>query len=206
MHTLLVDEDGGEVVLVTVRTPEAPSEREAPRSLPLVPTASVERRLQVLSHVTAADVPAEGPQAPVRPQRAGCRYAQVDDDGLRRLRELDLARAASEVLQGRTREEAERDLAAAVAAIPEAVAAERRRASRLRVEAGRPDGPDPYSSWGTPASLALLRESHADLAARIDAATRALGGAGPGGSGQNGASHGSPGEALPSLWRQALAP
>jgi hypothetical protein len=165
VHTLLVYLDQDEIVLVTLQ-PEFTS-RDANGVVRRL--AYVERRLQSFPNLRPPDLPPDVVTLDVQPARADCRYVCVDDEGLRLLRALELARAAEIALDGASPQEAARDMQAAIAAIPAFVVAERERLS-----AARANGEDPFGAWSSPEALALLAESHADLAARIRAASQVL--------------------------------
>ena len=111
----------------------------------------------------------------MQPARADCRYVAVDDEALRDLRGLEMAGPRRRPSTAPRANEAVKDMNAAIAAIPAYVAAEREQAAPVGPERepqpGRGDG---FASWASPASLALLEESHADLAARIRAAAQVL--------------------------------
>jgi hypothetical protein len=162
LNTLLVYLDQDELVLVTLQPDFAT--RDMTGAVRRV--AYVDRRLQSFPHLRASDLPAEAATLPVRPARSDCRYVEVDDEVLRELRGLELTRAAELALAGAGLPEATRELNAATAAIPAFLLAER---DKLRESA-----PEAYESWSSPGSLALLEESHADLAARIRAAAHVL--------------------------------
>jgi hypothetical protein len=168
VHTLLIYLDQDEVVLVTLQ-PEFTS-RDMNGILRRL--AYVERRLQSFPHLRASDIPAHVELLDIQPARADCRYLTVDDETLRHLRELEMRRAAEAALDGASAHQAIRDLKAAIAAIPPTVVAERDRMRRARETV--PEAADPFAEWSSPASLALLQESHADIAARIHAAATVL--------------------------------
>ena len=172
MHTLLVYLDQDELVLVSLQPEFASRDMNGVvRRL-----AYVDRRLQAFPHLRGSDLPSEATTLDVQPARTDCRYVCVDDDALRDLRELEMARAAELALDGASAHEAVKDMNAAIAAIPSYVAAERERLRRSSPEPeGRQGRGDRFFSWASPASLALLEESHADLAARIRAAAQVLG-------------------------------
>ena len=171
MNTLLVYLDQDEVVLVTLQAEFVSRDMTgAVRRL-----AYVDRRLQSFPHLRACDLPADAVTLDMQPARSDCRYVAVDDEALRDLRELEMARSAETALDGATANEAVKDMDAAIAAIPAYVAAERDRLRRSTAERERSQGVgDRFASWASPASLALLEESHADLAARIRAAAKVL--------------------------------
>jgi hypothetical protein len=162
LNTLLVYLDQDELVLVTIQ-PDFAS-RDMTGALRRI--AYVDRRLQSFPHLRASDLPPEAATLEVRPARSDCRYVEVDDEVLRQLRGLEMTRAAELALDGASPQDAARELNAAIAAIPAFLLAER---DKLRDAT-----PGAYEAWSTAASLALLEESHADLAARIRAASHAL--------------------------------
>ena len=164
LNVLLVYLDQDEVVLVTLQ-PEFAS-RDLNGTLRRL--AYVDRRLQIFPHLKPSDLPPDARLLDVQPARADCRYLDVDDETLRHLRELEMSRAAQSALEGRSADEAVKEMNAAVAAIPSFVVAER---DRLRRTGG---DPSLFATWASKGSLALLEESHADLAARIVAAASTL--------------------------------
>lgn len=168
VHVFLVYLDQDETVLVTLQ-PEFSCREFGDVSRRL---AYVDRRVQSFPHLTPADVIARGSPLPIQPARADCRYIAVDDDGLRTLRELEMSRAASTALDGASAADAVHDMKAAIEAIPGYIVAERERLKSAASGAGHVCSP--FESWSSPACLALLDESHADLAARISAAAQAL--------------------------------
>jgi hypothetical protein len=168
VHIFLVYLDQDEIVLVTLQQEFASRDFKGVERF----LAYVDRRLQSFPHLRACDLPSTATLLDIQPARADCRYMQVDDDGLRALRELEMSRAAQKALDGATAADAVRDMNVAINAIPIYVVAERERLRRDQPR-GR-DGEDLFASWASPASLALLEESHADLAARIAAAANVL--------------------------------
>jgi hypothetical protein len=167
VNTLLIYLDQDEIVLVTLQ-PEFSSRDVNGLQRRL---AYVDRRLQSFPHLRASDVPANAVTLEVQPARTDCRYVAVDDEALRLLRQRELTRAAEIALDGASVSDATRDMNAAIAAIPGYVTAER---ERLRQAGADPAAAEALSSWASPASLALLEESHADIAARIRAAARVI--------------------------------
>jgi len=171
VHTLLVYLDQDEVVLVKLQ-PDFISRDMTGQMRRL---AYVDRRLQSFPHLRASDIPLDAVTLEIQPARADCRYVTVDDEALRDLRGLEMSRSAETALDGASANEAVKDMNAAIAAIPAFVAAEREKQRRAAPEAGHSQGrSDGFASWSSPASLALLGESHADLAARIRAAAQVL--------------------------------
>jgi hypothetical protein len=164
LNVLLVYLDQDEVVLVTLQ-PEFAS-RDLNGTLRRL--AYVDRRLQIFPHLKPSDLPSDARLLDVQPARSDCRYFNVDDETLRHLRELEMSRAAQSALEGRTADEAVKEMNSAVAAIPSFVVAER---DRLRRSGGDPAS---FATWSSRGSLALLEDSHADLAARIVAAAATL--------------------------------
>lgn len=167
MHTLLIYLDQDEIVLVTLQPEFASRDINGVSRL----LAYVDRRLQSFPHLRASDIPPEAVTLEVQPARADCRYVAVDDEALRLLRRRELARSAEIALDGASASDATREMNAAIAAIPAYVGAER---ERLRLTERDPAVAETLASWASPAALALLEESHADLAARIRAAARVI--------------------------------
>jgi hypothetical protein len=169
VHTLLIYLDQDEIVLVTLQ-PEFESRDINGRARRV---AYVDRRLQSFPHLRTRDLPADVALLDIQPARADCRYLTIDDATLRSLRETELRRAAAQALDGASAHDALRDMKAAVAAIPAYLAAERDRLQKAASE-GFGEESEAYASWSSPASLALLQETHADIAARIKAAAVVL--------------------------------
>jgi hypothetical protein len=169
VHTLLIYLDQDEIVLVTLQAEF--SARDVDGRVRRV--AYVERRIQSFPHLNTRDLPSDVTILDVQPARSDCRYVMVGDTVLRSLREIELGRSADRALDGASAHEAIRDMKAAVAAIPATLNAQR---AQLRLAAHERSGgsDESYASWTTAASLALLEESHADLAARIRAASKVL--------------------------------
>jgi hypothetical protein len=201
VHTLLIYLDQDEIVLVTLQ-PEFSSRdmNGVQRRL-----AYVDRRLQSFPHLRACDVPPEAVTLEVQPARTDCRYVCVDDEALRMLRRNELTRAAEVALDGASAGDAEREMNAAIAAIPGYVSAERERLLQADAE---PAVTEAMACWASPGSLALLEESHADIAARIRAAARVIERHSPAEDGPDasGAAQRPPpdGQAMPSgIWRRS---
>lgn len=169
MHTLLIYLDQDEIVLVTLQ-PQFESRDINGRARHV---AYVDRRLQSFPHLRTRDLPADVSLLEVQPARADCRYLSIDDTTLRALRETEMRRAAEQALDGASANDAVRDMKAAVAGIPTYLVAERERLQQA-ASAGFGQESEAYASWASPASLALLEESHADIAARIKAAAAVL--------------------------------
>jgi hypothetical protein len=159
LNTLLVYLDQDELVLVTLQPDFASRDLTGT----IRRTAYVDRRLQSFPHLRAGDLPPDAVTLDIRPARGDCRYVAVDDETLRHLRGLELARAAEAALDGASAQDAAREMKAAIAAIPAYLATERSTSGQA----------DP-AAWTSGPALALLEETHADLAARIRAAARVL--------------------------------